>query len=197
MQAEVHPVPVSPSTLLGLELLAQRPAFDLRAAARLVRDDPGAVLALFGALAEECAERDTRVVRLEECLARVPRERLLRALAVARGGRRSQFAVFASHAAAVGRCAETVAAALGIEAETARLVGLLHELGRAPEVLGWSGWPAEAALCCDQLARASCLPAALRQALDEVHRGQPGSVWVAVIAAAHDLLPRGTGGAHV
>lgn len=189
--AEVDAVPVLPSTLLGLELLAQRPAFDLRAAARLVRDDPGAVLAVFGARAEECTEGVARAVRLEECLASLSREHLLRALSGARCCRRSQvrFAVFVRHAVAVGRSAETVAAALGLPAEVARLVGLLHELGHAPELLGWSGWPPDAARCCDRLARAHGLPATLRQALDEVHGEQPGSVWGAVVRAAHELLP--------
>lgn len=184
-------LPVLPSTLLGLELLARRPAFDLRAATRLVRDDPGAVLQVFRLLAQDSLEETNPPMRLEEVVASLSRDRLLRALAGARVSQRtSRFGAFAEHGAAVARSAEIVAGTLGLPAALARLVGLLHELGRAPAVLGWGAWPADAVVCCDRLARAHGLPATLRRALDEVHREARDSVWTAVIAAAHELLPK-------
>ncbi len=180
-----------PSTLLGLELLAQRPAFDLRAATRLVRDDPGALLQVFRLLAQDSVKETDPPMRLEEVVASLSRDRLLRALAGARVSQRtSRFGAFAEHSVAVARSAEMVAETLGLTAQSARLVGLLHELGQAPAVLGWSAWPTEAAVCCDRLARAHGLPATLRRALDEVHREARDSVWTAVIAAAHELLPK-------
>ena len=185
-------VPVLPVTLLGLELLCDRSIFDLRAATRLLRDDAGAVLQLFAIVADEYPEVADRPTRLDGCLAALPRERLLRSLAEARSGHRppARFAAVASHAAAVARSAETVAGALGLPAEPARIVGLLHEIGHLPAMLGWSGWPADPALCCDRLAGAYALPAALRLALSEVHRGVTTSLWTSVVAAAHELLPR-------
>ena len=186
---EMSAVPVLPTTLLGLELLLQRPALDLRAATRLVRDDPGAVLQLFRALAEEAPDETDLPMRLELCLARLPRERLLRLLEGARVSRGSaRFARFTEHAARVARCAENVAGALGVAAEPTRLVALLHELGDAPAVLGWSAWPADRTVCCERLARAHGLPAAVRRALEEIHRSSQRSIWTAVIAAAHELL---------
>lgn len=182
--------PVLPSTLLGLELLCRRPAFDLRAATRLVRDDPGAVLRLFRALAHDVSVEADLPRRLEDGLASLSRERLLRALAEGHADRgSSRIAAFTEHAIAVARCAEMVAGTLGLAAEPVRLVGLLHELGHAPAVLGWSAWPANAAVCCGHLARAHGLPGTLRRALDEVHREARDSVWTAVVAAAHELLP--------
>lgn len=185
-------VPVLPVTLLGLELLCDRPAFELRAATRLLRDDPGAVLQMFAIVAEEFPNAADRPTRLDGCLAALPRERLLRSLAEVRGGHRppARFAAFASHAAAVARSTETVAGALGLPAEPARIVGLLHEVGHLPAMFGWSGWPANPAMCSDRLATAHNLPAVLAQALNEVHRGDTASLWTSVVAAAHELLPR-------
>ena len=82
-----------------------------------------------------------------------------------------------------------VAGTLGLAAEPARSAGLLHELGSVPGVLGWREWPGDAAVCCDRLARAHGLPATFRRALGEVHCEARDSVWTAVIAAAHELLP--------
>lgn len=180
-------VPVLPSTLLGLELLSLRPAFDLRAAARVVRDDPGAVLAVFAASARE-STNTAPSMRLENCLATLSRDRLLHALAGVRGVQHPRFSIFLHHAAAVSRNAVAAAAALGLPEEPAQLLGLLHELGGLPRLLGWSSWPADAVTCCDRLALSHGLPSSLRQALGEVHRQQSGSVWVAVIRAAHELL---------
>ncbi len=182
-------VPVLPVTLLGLELLCDRPAFDLRAATRLLREDPGAVLQLFASVAEEFPDAADRPTRLDSCLAALPRERLLPSLTKVCGGHRLP-ARFANHAAAVARSAETVAGALGLPVEPARIVGLLHEVGHLPAMLGWGGWPAHPAMCSDRLATAHGLPASLGQALNEVHRGERASLWTSVIAAAHELLPR-------
>ncbi len=195
-QAAFPEVPVLPSTLLGLELLLQRPAFDLAQAARLLGTDPGAVLHLFGMVAAEFPDETGRPVRLNECMANLSPRRLLGRLAGAPLAQRSrrehtQFAGFAAHAAEIGQSAQAVADSLGLPREQAFLVGLLHELGCLPPVLGWRGepWrPVSAVLCCEQLARSYGLPDALRSALDDVHRERADSVWTAVIAAAHDLL---------
>lgn len=189
-EADAEGIPVLPTTLLGLELLSKRSAFDLHAATRIVRGDLGAVLQLFRLLAQDSSDQTDPPMRLETSLASLPRKHLLQALAKARPSRRrSRFAAFAEHAAAVAKYAEMVAGTLGLAAEPARLVGLLHELGHVPAALGWNAWPADAAVCCDRLARAHGLPATLRNALNEVHREAPDSVWTAVVAAAHELLP--------
>ncbi len=186
-------VPVLPGTLLGLELLLQRPALDLRAARDLLHEDPGALLHLFAMISEEFPDAADRPTRLEDCIASLSADRLLRTLARAGGARREQarFAHFAHHAAAIARFALPVADSLGLPREQAMLVGALHELGSLPSVLGWSPLlppEREAVLRCEDLGRRYGLPRDLRRALDALHRALPGSVWVAVIAAAHDLL---------
>ena len=186
-------VPVLPGTLLGLELLLQRQALDLRAACDLLCEDPGALLHLFAMISEEYADPEDRPARLEDCIASLSAERLLRTLAQAGSARREQtgFAQFARHGAAVGRYARAVADCLGLSREQALLVGTLHELGSLPAILGWSSPHAperEAALRSEDLGRRYGLPHDLRSALDAVHRDLPGSVWVAIIGAAHELL---------
>jgi len=186
-------VPVLPGTLLGLELLVQRPAFDLRAASYLIGEDPGALLHLFALAGEEYGSAGEGPVRLEECITSLSSQHLLRALATAGGARReqAQFADFARHGSAVGRCAQLVADSLDLSREEALLVGMLHELGTLPSLLGWTSplpFETESVLWCRELGRRYKLPAELRSALDAVHGKLAGSVWVAVIDAAHDLL---------
>lgn len=186
-------VPVLPGTLLGLELLLQRQAFDLGAARDLLCEDPGALLHLFAMVSEEHPDLMDRPTRLEDCIASLSAERLLRTLAQAGAARREQagFIHFARHGAAVGRYAQAVAESLGLAREQALLVGTLHELGSLPAILGWSPFlPAEreTVLRCEDLGRRHGLPRDLRIALDAVHRDLHPSVWTAVIAAAHDLL---------
>ena len=186
--ARVTRVPVLPRTVLGLELLLAAGPLDLRAAGALLREDPGALLQLFRLLAEEYPEVETRPKRLEEWVAGLPMRRLLRRLAKASvaAGEPGRMEAFARHAAEIGRGAESVAETLGIGREQAWAVGMLHELGRlprlAPRVL-----PGETTHWCAELARQYRLPSALCAALEEVHRESAGSVWWAVVAAAHDL----------
>ena len=186
-------VPVLPSTLLGLELLLQRNALDLHATRELLCEDPGALLHLFAMVSAEYPDPTSQPARLEDCIASLSAERLLRTCAQAGSARREQaaFASFARHGATIGRYAQVVAESLGLGREQALLIGTLHELGSLPFVLGWSTPFAperEAIRRCDDLARRYHLPHDLRTALDAVHRDLSGSVWVAVLAAAHDLL---------
>ena len=185
--------PVLPSTLLGMELLLQRPALDLGAAARLLCADPGALLHLFGLIGEEFPDVAERPLQLTGCLASLSQQRLLHRLAAAphSGYARQEYVRFAAHAAAVGRSAQTVAESLGLPGELALLAGVLHELGSLPVVLGWTGTacPTSSTLSfCDQLAQQYALPTDLRSALQDVHCERSTSVWTAVLAAAHDLL---------
>ncbi len=170
---------VLPATVLGMEGLLRMRALDLRAAAELLRGDPGALLQMYRLLAEEGGEAP---VRLEECLASVSVERLRRRLAKACSGQVVELEAFARHAAAIGRGAEAVAETLGLRREEAWTVGMLHELGSWPGVR-----VGDKTLRCKELARRYKLPAGMCEALEEVHREVEGSVWRAVVAAAHEL----------
>lgn len=186
-------VPVLPGTLLGLELLLQRSALDLRATSDLLCEDPGALLHVFAMVREELADGAEPPARLEDCIATLSAERLLRTLVQAGAVRREHagFAHFARHGALVGRYAQAVAESLGLSRERALLVGTLHELGSLPAVLGWPALHApehDAVLRCGDLCRRFGLPRELCAALDAVHRGCRDSVWVAIIGAAHELL---------
>lgn len=186
-------IPVLPGTLLGLDLLVQQPAFDLRAASHLLREDPGALLHLFRLVGEEYGNAANAPVRLDECIASLASQHLLETLAAAAGTRQQQvhFARFALHAAAVGRQAQVVADSLDLPREDALLIGSLHDLGSLPRLLGWSATHPpenERVVHCAELCRHYSVPPHLYAALDTIHRQQSQSVWVAVVEAAHDLL---------
>lgn len=185
-------VPVLPGTLLGLELMLFRPALDLRSVSRLLCADPGALLHLFAALAEETERLPDTPCRIEDCIASLPLDRLLERLVRAGAAHHDHAPVvaFARHSVAISRHAQLVATSLDLSAEHAAQVGLLHDLGTLPWILGWSSvppTPAQAALSCEQLSLEYSLPLWLRHALISLHHGSPDSLWTVVVDAAHEL----------
>lgn len=189
------PIPVLAGTLLCLELLLLQQAPDLRSLTELLRSDPGAILRLYSLLAEEFPDPQDRPERLEECIASVPGERLLRSLATPMPVREEQLRMiaFARHASTIGWYARQAAASLALCPERAYLIGLLHSIGTLPAELGrtspHSGSVSPAATAAT-LAHRHQLPDVVSIALDAVHREAAGSVWTAVIHAAHDLAAR-------
>ena len=182
--------PVLASTHLCVDLLLQTNAFALRTLTELLSRDPGAVLRLFALVAHECPKPEDRPERLEDCIAIVQSEDLLKTLCDPLSSRQEQAlcAPIAQHGFTIACFARMVASSLGLEEERAFLIGLLHAIGTLP-VSGDSRIdPAGHALA---LARRHQLPSFLCQALPAVHRKDPGSVWTAMVDAAHDLAAKG------
>ena len=173
--------PVLPRTFLFLELLSQQPALDLRSFAEALRRDPGAVLRLFARIGVEIPRPSDRPERLEDCIAMLGVRTLLETMYAPPSAREEQarLAPFAEHGFLIAHQARLAATSLGLGKEQAFLAGLLHEMDRLPTVLGRVP-PVQAWL----------LPPGLGQILWAVQRGEPGSVWVALIQAAHDLAER-------
>lgn len=192
LSASLPHVPVMPATLLSLEMLLHYPSLDLRKVSRLLREDPGALLHLFAVVAEESALLADSPARIEDYIASLPLDRLLRRLVAAGSPHRdhASLSAFAMHAVTIGFHAQQVALSLDLSGEQATLVGTLHELGFLPSVLRWQpvpSTPGQAATCCEQLCLQYSLPAWLSAALVAVHRHSSDSMWTAVSAAAHEL----------
>ncbi len=142
------------ATRLQLELLlsSRSPSagVDLREAAGIILNDLGATLEVFRLAGEECCEgweSGGVASRLEDCLASLGTEVWLDAVcanAVERTdagthGRTSELAAFWEHGRAVAYACWLLAEHQeGVCPEEAYLVGLLHEVGRLPELLGWT-----------------------------------------------------------
>ncbi len=192
LSAPMPRVPVMPATLLSLEMLLHYPSLDLRKVSRLLREDPGALLHLFAVVAEEGAALSDPPARIENYIASLPLERLLKRLVTAGSPHRdhTSLSTFALHAVTIGFHAQQVAASLDLPGEQAMLVGTLHELGFLPWALGWQAMPGtagQAATCCEQLCLQYSLPVWLSAALIALHRHASDSMWTAISAAAHEL----------
>ncbi len=188
-------MPVLASTQLYLQLALQGNVFDLAAAVDVVGRDPCAVLRLFALIAEEFPEAANRPQRLEDCLAGVGRVELRHALSEPASDREEQRRAipFAGASFTLAHYARTAAVSLGLGGDQAFLVGLLHAIGSLPAVLGRTNpvFCTEASVqIATDLAAAYHLPPNLCRALAAVHRQEPGSIWVAVLAAAHDLAAK-------
>ena len=188
-------VPVMPGTLLSLELLLGQRCLDLHRVSRTICHDPGALLHLFAVAAEECMPPEAVPERVEDCIANLPFERLLGRLVGAGSPPREGTALagFALHAVVISRYAQQAAEAFHLTAERALLVGMLHELGDLPWVLGWQSMPStprEAASWCHRLTAHYHVPEWLGEALADLHSNAPASLWAAVVSAAHELAER-------
>ena len=192
LHAPTARLPVLASTQLYLRLLLQGNVFDLAAAADVVGRDPCAVLRMFALVAEEFPDTANRPQRLEDCLAGVGRVELWHALSEPASDREEQrrAILFAGNAFTLAHYARAAAVSLGLGGDQAFLLGLLHAIGSLPAVLGRTH-PVRSAEASVQVATEIAvtyhLPPSLCRALAAVHRQEPGSVWVAVLAAAHDL----------
>ena len=186
------PYPVLSSSQFCLELMTQGKALDLRQAAELLGRDPGAVLRVFAAVAQEFPNPADRPERLDECIMSLDSGDLIAALHTPVFSRREQVALvpFARHAHLISRYSIVVAASLGLNQEGAQMVGLLHALEVLPAALGRGPVPPDIQTACALSAAISKryhLPADIARAIHAVGRRDPASIWVAMIEAAHDL----------
>ena len=196
--ALLAPYPVLFSSQFCLELMTQGKALDLRQAADLLGRDPGAVLRVYSAVAQEFPNPANRPKRLNDCIMSLDVADLVEALQTPAFERREQVALvpFARHAHLISRYALAVAASLGLDEENASLVGLLHALGELPAALGRGPLPLDpqglGALGA-AISRLHHLPAEVAAGVTAVGRKDPASLWVALVEAAHDLAQPGYG----
>lgn len=184
-------VPVMSATVLGLEMLLHDPCIDLSLASELVLSDVGAtihVLRLIGREFESAAERPSRMV---ECLASLDVESWFTAISAqtyACDQEHSHTAALWRHSRLVAQYAKLIAYLLNdISPEDAYLVGLLHEIGSFPALLGWRNADTGDWSSGFKVASEESLPLFVVAAMREANDAEAPSVWKFILTAAHRL----------
>jgi hypothetical protein len=182
-------VPVMSATVLGLEILLHEPCIDLRMASELVLSDVGATIQVLRLVGREYELATEHPCRMGDCIAGLDSGAWFDAVSARTFPCDREHAAATSlwsHCRLVAQYAQLVAESLdGISAEEAYLVGLLHEIGAIPKVLGWPsrglGGRDSAALLT------SSLPLFVLSAIHSMNDSCSSSVWKFVLTAAHEL----------
>lgn len=133
-------LPVMLTTKLQLELLLQEPVRDLCAISAIILDDVGATLQILRLVGEEYGSEEERPSRIEDCIASLETERWFGAVCACTEVCDSGTLGAWQHARRIGCYVEELAAQMpGVLPGEGRLIGLLHEIGSLPELLGWQG----------------------------------------------------------
>jgi HD-like signal output (HDOD) protein len=131
-------IPILQATREQLEYLLAEPVLDLGAISEVILDDLGATLQILRLIGEEYLGEEDRPIRIEECVASLNAEVWFAAVCSATLIEDGRTLDAWEHARRIGRCAEELAAREeALRPGEAQLVGLLHEVGRLPELLGW------------------------------------------------------------
>lgn len=163
---------------------------DLRAITEVILGDAGATLQLLRVIGEEFGYEEHRPTRIGHCIASLNHERWYDAVCGS---------VIDRHHTPVSdawqqflRCAQrTRQVALRLDefsAEEAYLVGLLHQMGKLPQLLGWE--PVATYSCADEkavglmLAQYWRLPLYLIEAMRQQQEGQAGLRWNVLLRTA-------------
>lgn len=184
-------VPVMSATVLGLDLLLQEPCVDLRMASELVLSDVGATIQVLRLFGSECEFTGERPGRMDECIASLDVSAWFGAVSARTFPCDPEHAATTAvwkHCRLVAQYAQLVAESLeGISSEDAYLVGLLHEIGAIPTLLGWQKSSEGAADPGTLFAMEWSLPQFVLAALSSAKELSPSSAWRFILSAAHDL----------
>lgn len=185
-------VPVLPETLLAMELQRDGMSVDLRGFSEAVLCDLGATILILRMAGEEHGDAEDRPVRIEDCIADLGADMCMR-LAV-RGMREasSQDSLIEmwGHSTEIAQHCKRLAEEEGssLSPYQAYLVGLLHDIGALPGILGWgrSDLEGDYALSALKMALRWCFPDFLKAYFYEAYLPGKNCNWTAIVAAAHD-----------
>jgi HD-like signal output (HDOD) protein len=132
-------IPTMIATRLQLELLLQDYPIDLSAVSEVILSDAGATLEILRLIGEEYFEEEGRPTRIEDCLVSLNKERWYEAVCTSIEPQNGHVSAEWQHCRRVARCARELSKCIdGFSPEEAYVIGLLHELGRFPHLLGWN-----------------------------------------------------------
>lgn len=183
-------VPVMSSTVLGLEMLLNEPCIDLRKASELVLSDVGATLKTLRLIGSDYDFNAELPCRMGECIASLDLGTWFGAMSVrtfAFDGRNPAATAFWKHSRLIAQYAQLVAESLDrTSPEDAYLVGLLHEVGAIPRVLGWPNCGSGAHSVALSAIEGS-LPLFVLDAIRSLNDNCESSEWRFILTAAHEL----------
>lgn len=187
----VDDVPVMLATVLGLDLLLREPCIDLRKASDLVLSDVGATLQVLRLIGREFDFAMGGPSRMGDCLASLDVHAWFGAMsarAFASDSEHEATTALWKHCRLVAQYAQLVAESLdGVCPEDAYLVGLLHEAGAIPALLGWPIGNSNTSDPDAQLAMEGSLPLFVLAAMRSVNDLCRKSTWRLILTAAHEL----------
>lgn len=184
-------IPINLVTRLRLEILVMRSSvMDLRHIAETILADAGATLQLLRVIGEEYGSDSCRPSRIEHCIAVLDRDRWFHSVcaSVISSHHKDISAVWEQFRKA-GQSARLIAERTNdFVPEEAYLVGMLHQIGKLPHILGWTSQScysvAEERAVGVLLAQHWCVPAFLMESLleqqDEAFRAR----WSGLLHAA-------------
>jgi hypothetical protein len=189
--AYLDDVPVMSATVLGLEILLSEPCIDLQKASELVLSDIGATIQTLRLIGRDYDFATELPYRMGDCIASLDLGTWFCAMSArtfAFEGQRSAATAFWKHGRLIAQYAQLVAESLDrFSAEDAYLVGLLHEVGAIPKVLGW---PSGVSGASDPVALSALwgsLPLFVLDAIRSVNDRCVSSTWAFILNAAHEL----------
>ncbi len=194
MGADLPGVPAMPETLLAMELQLQERSVDLGEISAMILEDAGATLQILRLAGREYGDSEDRPVRIEDCISDFGLRACLRAAASGApvgGHRHRAFAGFREHSREIAQLCGLLAAEMPEFANPheAYLVGLLHEIGALPVLLGWdrSDLPANRGLAALRMAEQWSLPSFLKDFFCEAPMPGCDAHLSKIVLAAHQL----------
>jgi HD-like signal output (HDOD) protein len=186
-------IPVTAMTRLQLDLLLAGHSIDLTAVSEVILADAGATLQMLRLIGEEYRDETDRPTSIEGCIISLDANRWYDAVCAA-GISQNNDAVLGEwqHVRRVARCAREIArGSYGFAPEQAYTVGLLHNLGSFPKLLGWENGassPVEQNAFGVMLAEYWNLPGYLLNAIREQQQASGSeSRWTAILRHAHQM----------
>jgi hypothetical protein len=181
----IDEVPVMPVTVLAMELLLHEPSVDLGAISGLVLNDLGAAIHIFHLVGQENATCGG-AGRVQDCLAGLDMDLWFRRIshhAFLGRPNHPQIVNLWKHSHSIAQWTQWVAGALdSISAESAYLIGLLHEVRGLARLLGRAGTPSVGEL----FGGIGGVPPAVCAAFSE-SGADSTCLWNAILKIAHDL----------
>ena len=187
---ELPDTPVTPETLLLLDLLVQESLVDLREMSELVLADLGATLQILRLAGREYGTSEDRPVRIADCIADLGLRACLKVVSAETMGRqkhKSEVAELWAHSREIARCSKLAAQEMAeIDPEEAYLVGLLHAIGLLPGLLRWREYvSADDVLAGLRLAKLWALPLCVTEFFSELQLPGYPTRWSVVVRKAH------------
>jgi len=184
-------IPVMSATVLGLEILLHEPCIDLQMASELILSDVGATIQILRMIGREYESAGEHPCRMGDCLASLDAGNWFDAISARTFTCDREHAAISSlwnHSRLVAQYAQLVAESLeGISPEDAYLVGLLHEIGAIPKVLGWPNDGLDDRESASFLAMEGSLPLFVLSAIQSMNDSCSTSTWKIVLTSAHEL----------
>jgi hypothetical protein len=186
----VPAIPVLPVTLLQLDLLRQQRSPDLSEVKQLILSDVGATLQILRVAGRELECVHECFPRLEDCICALGVEACamtISAQVLPSNGSQPDVMQFWSHSRSVAQYCRMIAEnTSAIGPDEAYLVGLLHDIGSLPGLLGWTGAGVlDRSAAGLGLAQHCFVPACVMEYFKDLHLGNGATVWSNTVRMAH------------